>query len=85
MSETEYFGQVDMGQRVFALYRKRPYDGILYQEKWMPLTSTWERTTFLMRLLIGGDCTLEQITIQMAKRAYPLAFCVDPLDNLEKA
>jgi len=35
--------------------------------------------------LIGGDCTLGQISIQLARKVYPLAFCGDPLDHLEEA
>jgi len=35
MDKTKYFGQTDMGVRVFAIYRKRPADGVIYQEKWM--------------------------------------------------
>ena len=74
MAETKYFGQTDMGVRVFAIYRKRPADGIVYQEKWMPGTSSWETTTFLMRLLTGGDCTLAEITFELAKSSFPEAF-----------
>ena len=39
MAETKYFGQTDMGVRVVAIYRKRPADGIVYQDQWMPCTS----------------------------------------------
>lgn len=74
MDETKYFGQTVDGVEVFAIYRKRPADGIVYQEKWMPGTSSWETTTFLMRLLTGGDCTIEEITFKVAERAFPEAF-----------
>ena len=74
MDETKYFGQTVDGVEVFAIYRKRPADGIVYQEKWMPGTSSWETTTFLMRLLTGGDCTIEEITVKVAERAFPEAF-----------
>ena len=74
MSETKYFGQTGMGKTIFAIYRRRPADGITYQEQWMPGTSSWETTTSLMRLLTGGDCTLTEITIKLAKSSFPEAF-----------
>lgn len=74
MNDVTYFGQTDMGVKIFALYRKRPVDGIVYQEQWMPGTSSWEVTTYLMRLITGGDCTLTEITIELAKSSFPDAF-----------
>jgi hypothetical protein len=74
MAETKYFGQTDMGVRVFAIYRKRPADGIVYQEQWMPGTSSWEETTYLMRLITGGDCTITEITLELAQSSFPEAF-----------
>jgi hypothetical protein len=74
VDETIYFGQTDMSEEIFALYRKRPADGLLYQERWMPSTSSWETTTTLMRLFIGGDCTLTEISFELASRSFPEAF-----------
>ena len=74
MDETKYFGQTDMGTKIFALYRKRTADGLLYQEQWMPGTSSWEVTTYLMRLITGGDSTITEITLELAKSSFPEAF-----------
>ena len=74
MAETKYFGQTDVGVRVFANYRMRPADGITYQEQWMPTTSSWDTSTGLMRLLTGGDATLTEITFELAKSSFPEAF-----------
>jgi len=74
MDETKYFGQTNMGTKIFALYRKRPADGLIYQERWMPDTSSWEVTTYLMRLITGGDCTITEITLELAKSSFPEAF-----------
>ena len=71
---TTYFGQTDMGKTIFAIYRRRPADGITYQEQWMPGTSSWDTTTGLMRLLTGGDCTLSEIREEDAMMAFPSAF-----------
>jgi hypothetical protein len=74
MDETKYFGQTDMGTKIFALYRKRPADGLIYQEQWMPGTSSWEVTTYLTRLITGGDSTITEITLELAKSSFPDAF-----------
>ena len=74
MAETKYFGQTDMDIKIYALYRKRPADGLLYQEQWMPGTSSWEVTTYLMRLITGGDSTITEITLELAKSSFPEAF-----------
>ena len=74
MDETKYFGQTDMGTKIFALYRKRPADGLIYQEQWMPGTSSWEVTTYLTRLITGGDSTITEITLELAKSSFPEAF-----------
>ena len=74
MEDTKYFGQTDMGARIFAIYRKRLDDGIIYQEQWISTTNSWEITTYLMRLLTGGDCTITEITLELAKSSFPEAF-----------
>lgn len=74
MKDTKYFGQTDMGVRIFAIYRKRLSDGIIYQEQWISTTNSWEITTYLMRLLTGGDCTITEITLELAKSSFPEAF-----------
>jgi len=74
VKDTKYFGQTDMGVRIFAIYRKRLSDGIIYQEQWISTTNSWEITTYLMRLLTGGDCTITEITLELAKSSFPEAF-----------
>jgi hypothetical protein len=74
VKDTKYFGQTDMGTRIFAIYRKRLADGIIYQEQWISTTNSWEITTYLMRLLTGGDCTVTEIPLELAKSSFPEAF-----------
>ena len=81
MAETKYFGQTDMGIKIFALYRKRPADGIVYQERWMPGTRSWKPTIYLMRLITGGDCTITEITHELAKSSFPEAFLIHQTEN----
>ena len=81
MAETKYFGQTDIDIKIFALYHKRPAHGIVYQEKWMPGTSSWAVTTYLMRLITGGDCTVTEITLELAKSSFPEAFTMRQNEN----
>ncbi len=81
MAETKYFGQTDVGVRVFANYRMRPADGITYQEQWMPTTSSWDTSTGLMRLVTGGDCTITEITLELAQSFFPEAFSMHQTEN----
>jgi hypothetical protein len=74
MSETKYFGQIDMDDTIYAIYRKRYTVDIIYQEQWNQSTSSWNFTTRLMRLVTGGDCTLAEITFELAKSSFPEAF-----------
>ena len=74
MNDFTYFGQTDMGVKIFALYRKRRVDDLIYQEIWNTATSSWDITTSLMRLITGGDCTLTEITSELAKSSFPEAF-----------
>ena len=74
MAETKYFGQTDMGKTIFAIYRKRHVDDLIYQEIWNTATSSWDITTSLMRLITGGDCTITEITLELAKSSFPEAF-----------
>ena len=76
MAETKYFGQTDMGVRIYSLYRKRYADGIIYQEQWRPKTNSWEFTTYLTRLITGGDASITEITLEMARSSYPEAFSI---------
>lgn len=70
----QYFGQVEMDDSIYAIYRKRYVDDMIYQELWNPSTSSWDFTTRLMRLLSGGDCTLTEIKEADAMKAFPVAF-----------
>ena len=74
MSETKYFGQIDTDNTIYAIYRKRYTEELIYQEQWNQSTSSWNFTTGLMRLITGGDCTLSEITFELAKSSFPEAF-----------
>ncbi len=70
----QYFGQVDMDNAIYAIYRKRYTDDLIYQEQWNQSTSSWNFTTRLMGLITGGDCTLTEIQEADAMKAFPVAF-----------
>ena len=75
MAETKYFGQIDdMDETIYALYRKRYTDDLIYQEQWNQSTRSWKPTIYLMRLITGGDCTITEITHELAESSFPEAF-----------
>jgi len=64
-----YFSLVDMDNNSFpdALFRYREENELIFEEHWDAKTKTWESTNYLTRLLVGGDCTVSQITEESAK------------------
>ena len=70
-----------MGTKIFALYRKRHVDDLIYQEIWNTATSSWDITTSLMRLITGGDCSITEITLELAKSSFPEAFLINQNEN----
>ena len=80
-AETKYFGQTDMDDTIYALYRKRYTADLIYQERWMPGTRSWKPTIYLMRLITGGDCTITEITHELAKSSFPEAFSMHQIEN----
>lgn len=70
----KYFGQIDMDETIYALYRKRYTSDLIYQEQWNQSTISWNFTTGLMRLITGGDCSLSEIQEADAMKAFPMAF-----------
>ena len=63
-----YFCQADVFNKPFAnsLFRYRQEYDLLYEEEWDQSSGIWEPTTTLTRLLTGGDCTLVEISEQIA-------------------
>lgn len=64
-----YFCQVDVDNYTYpdSLYRYREEAELIHEEHWCPQTETWDQTTYLTRLLTGGDCTLAEISEELAK------------------
>lgn len=64
-----YFSIVDVENKPFpdALFRYREENELIYEEHWNAKARWWESTSYLTRLLVGGDCTVLQITEESAK------------------
>jgi hypothetical protein len=64
----KYYCQADIENRPLkgSLYRKRVEDGLIYEEEWNSVSQDWVPTTYLTKLLIGGDCSLIEITKESA-------------------
>jgi len=72
-----YYCQADINNRPYSgsLLRYREDSGLIYEEGWNRIRQIWEPTTWLTRLLTGGDSTLVSISISQA----------EVLQNLESA
>ncbi len=66
----KYYCQADIDNRPYpeALFRYRTEGGLIYEESWSSTTRTWEATTYLTKLLVGGDCSTMAITGEFADR-----------------
>jgi len=69
-----YFAQADIDNAMYTLYRYKYENDLIYEEEWNPNTSSWEMTSNLTRLFVGGDCTLMEIQEETAIKAFPVAF-----------
>lgn len=69
-----FFCQVDANNKPYfdALFRYREEGALIYEEQWNSTNNNWESTSYLTRLLTGGDCTLTEVTEESAKNlAFP--------------
>ena len=64
-----FFCQANVNNQPYenSLYRYRDFEDLVIEEFWNTILQIWEPTLELTRLLIGGDCTLIQITEESAK------------------
>ena len=64
-----YFCQADVNNEPYenSLYRIREEADLIYEEFWNASSQTWEPTTELTKLLIGGDCSTLEITKESAQ------------------
>lgn len=50
------------------LFRKRVEGKLIYEEEWDFGNQEWIPTTYLTKLMIGGDCSLLEITEESANK-----------------
>jgi hypothetical protein len=72
----QYYGVVDIDDffRPGILWRYRNEAGQHFQEHWSPTSSSWELTSHLLRMIIGGECSLSDMTEDQARKVEPRAF-----------
>jgi len=65
----KYFCQADIDNRPYpdSLYRYRYEDGLVYEEHWNSATQSWITTTYLTKMLTGGDCSNMRISREFAE------------------
>jgi hypothetical protein len=62
-----YFAQTDAKGSIYMLHRLRQEADHLYPEVWSERQGEWLYSDNVIKLWIGGDCTLEQISPQVAQ------------------
>jgi hypothetical protein len=64
-----FFCQADVNNKPYSnsLFRYREEGAIIHEERWNSTNKKWEQTSYLTRLLTGGDCTLIEISAESAK------------------
>jgi hypothetical protein len=64
-----YYCQADVNNAPYSdsLFRFREDGELIYEESWNRKQGNWEPTTWLTRLLAGGDCTLISISASQAE------------------
>ena len=72
----QYYGSLDEDGffRPGILWRYRNEAGLHFQEHWSPVSKSWELTSYLLRMIIGGECSLADMTEDQARRVEPKAF-----------
>ena len=65
-----FFCQADITNHPYpdSLYRFRDEKDRICEEYWNSKIGTWEPTSYLTKLLTGGDCTLMQISEELANK-----------------
>ena len=64
----KYFCQADVNNMPYenSLYRYREENQLFLEEIWNAISQKWESTTYLTKLLTGGDCSTLEITEESA-------------------
>jgi hypothetical protein len=72
----QYFGSIEIDGyfRPRILWRYRNEEGVHYQESWNARTQSWEDTNYLTKMIIGGESSLADMTVEQAMRVAPDAF-----------
>ena len=76
LKPVQYYGslEIDGFFRPGILWRFRNDAGLNFQEHWSPRSKSWEDTRYLMKMIIGGECSLADMTPEQAARVAPEAF-----------
>ena len=72
----QYFGKIDIKGYFYprTLWRYRNQGKMHYQEVWNPRSNCWEATFYLTKMIIGGECSLADMTPEQAMQLVPEAF-----------
>jgi hypothetical protein len=76
LKPVQYYGSIDIDGRFQTglLWRYRNEADLIFQEHWSSASKSWESTDYLLKMIIGGECSLADMTEAEARRVEPRAF-----------
>ena len=75
IKESQYFIQTDVFGHPFSYWRRIWRNGVMHEECWQKTENIWfENQGRLLWMQISGECTLEEISEDLAKSLLPEAF-----------
>ena len=76
LKPVQYYGSVDIDGyfQPGVLWRYRYEADLIFQEEWNPTNRNWESTAYLLKMIIGGECSLADMNKDQARKVAPRAF-----------
>jgi hypothetical protein len=76
LKPVQYYGSIDIDGcfRPGVLWRYRYEADLIFQEQWNPVIKCWESTSYLLKMIIGGECSLADMSEDQARNVEPRAF-----------
>ncbi len=79
LKPVQYYGSIDIDGcfQLGVLWRYRYEADLIFQEQWNTTSKCWESTSYLLKMIIDGECSLADLTEDQAKKVEPRAFEID--------
>ncbi len=76
LKPVQHYGSIDIDGcfRPGVLWRYRYEADLILQEQWSPRSGNWEPTSYLLKMIVGGECSLADMNEDQARKVEPRAF-----------